>query len=465
MQKIRKLIAEINNKLSSSDYPSNLTDSDYIAYNKSRFIPEKKYICHAPFNNLYFNTEGHIAVCWLTFNNPVHYTENKTLRELWNDIKFQSLREHIKKNDLGYQCHICHKHIKEGNHVNVLSKAYDNDYPLTDFPSIMEFELDNTCNLACTMCNGMLSSTIRRDRENLPPLKSPYGKKFLEELKEFIPHLKEVRFNGGEPFLIKIYYEIWDMILEINPEIKITIATNGTVLNNKVKSYLDRGNFHLNISVDGFSKETYESTRINGNFTNLMQNIEWFKSYCHKHARTLCIMINPMRQNWWEMPDFVNWCNANSVHLWFNTIVRPENQAIWNLPAKELGKIYQKLSKAKINNNSSTSSSLYKYNVKTYHNLVQQQIKTWWEEAVGRENANKPLANKFTDIESLLTEVLPRLNDRKSFIDFLNELNVNERQKVEMSLLTSNSDYLVNELNTKSIDQIKKEVNQFILKG
>jgi MoaA/NifB/PqqE/SkfB family radical SAM enzyme len=255
----------------------------------------------------------------------VHYTEEKTLNELWNDVKFSSLREHIKNNNLQHQCHTCHKHIKEGNHVNVLSKAYDNDYPLTEYPSIMEFELDNTCNLACTMCNGMLSSTIRKDREMLPPLKSPYGKKFMEELRSFIPHLKEARFNGGEPFLIKIYYDIWDMILEINPEIKVTIATNGTVLNNKVKNYLNRGNFHLNISMDGFSKNIYESTRLNGDFDKLIQNFQWFRDYCHQKKKTLCIMINPMRQNWWEMPDFVNWCNENSVHLWFNTIVRPEN--------------------------------------------------------------------------------------------------------------------------------------------
>jgi hypothetical protein len=311
----------------------------------------------------------------------------------------------------------------------------------------------------------MLSSTIRKDREMLPPLKSPYGKKFMEELRSFIPHLKEARFNGGEPFLIKIYYDIWDMILEINPEIKVTIATNGTVLNNKVKNYLNRGNFHLNISMDGFSKNIYESTRLNGDFDKLIQNFQWFRDYCHQKKKTLCIMINPMRQNWWEMPDFVNWCNENSVHLWFNTIVRPENQAIWNLASVQLQKIYQQLSEAKINPNNNAPGTLYKYNVKTYQNLVHQQIKTWLEEAVERENSRKTLTNQFTDIESLLNEVLPRLNDGKSFADFLNELKDDERQKVELSLLTVNVDFLVNELNTKSIEKIKSEVQQFILKG
>lgn len=374
-------------------HPDALSSDVIKAYNSSRSIKQKKHICHAPFNNMYFNTEGHIAVCWLTFNNPVVYTEKKTLREIWQDAKLNSLRQNVKENNLQAGCGTCEKHLKEGNFVNVLARAYDNDYALTDYPSIMEFELENVCNLACTMCNGMLSSSIRKDREKLPPLVSPYGEKFIEELKEFIPHLKEARFNGGEPFLIKTYFKIWDLILAINPAVKITIATNGSVLNARVKDYLKRGNFHLNISMDGFSKEIYESIRINGNHAKLHENFEWFRDYCNENDRTLCIMINPMRQNWWEMIDFLNWCNKHSVHLWFNSIIRPEDQAIWNLSASELQNIYTTLHKAEILPNINTSKNIYDYNVKTYRNLVEQQIKTWWEEAISRENEEGPRIN------------------------------------------------------------------------
>lgn len=386
-------------------------------YDASRKIKDRKYLCHAPYNNMYINTEGHIAVCWLTFNNPVVYTEDQSLKEIWTSGKFKALREHIEAEDLAYQCGTCEKHINEGNFVNVLARAYDNDYELTDWPSIIEFELENTCNLACTMCNGMLSSVIRRDREKLPKLESPYGEKFLEELREFIPHLKEARFNGGEPFLIKKYYRIWDMIFELNPDCKMVIATNGTVLTSKVKDYLSRGNFHLNISMDGFSKETYEAVRVRGDHDKLMENFEWFNQYCKDNDRTLCIMINPMRQNWWEMSDFVNWCNDKDVHLWFNTIVRPEDQAVWNLPAGELERIYNTLSAVELNGNKNARRGIYDYNVRTYKNLVEQQIKTWLEEAREREHSGKDKTTAINTLRSALLQNVDRAveSDKDSF--------------------------------------------------
>jgi sulfatase maturation enzyme AslB (radical SAM superfamily) len=455
MNQFKQFWRSIESKFFSKDFLEDLTDKDYLAYNQSRSIREKRYLCHAPFNNLYFNTEGHIAVCWLTFNNPVHYTESKTLMELWKDTKFQSLRAHIKEADLQFQCQTCHKLIKEGNHVNVLAKAYDSDYPLTDFPSIIEFELDNTCNLACTMCNGMLSSTIRKDREKLPPLKSPYGEKFLNELKTFIPHLKEARFNGGEPFLINIYYKIWDLIIELNPKVKMTIATNGTVLNNKVKSYLEKGNFHLNISMDGFSKQTYESTRVNADFERLMKHIEWFNNYCQTNRRNLCIMINPMRQNWWEMPEFVNWCNENKVHLWFNTIVRPENQAIWTLPATELDKIYIALSQAKIKPNPGISNSLYSYNVSTFNNLVNQQIKTWAAEARNREMT---IIRTFEDSDSFFQTLVEKLENSTNLKQALAELSQQEKDNAWNASKGRSFVSVLNNVEGKSAIEIRNQI-------
>ena len=235
------------------------------------------------------------------------------------------------------------------------------------------------------MCTGLLSSSIRSNRDKLPPLKSPYGKKFVQDLKEFIPHLHEARFNGGEPFMIKIYWEIWDLILSINPNITIVIATNGTVLNERVKDYLRRGNFNINLSIDGMSAETYNNIRINGDIHKVLENFKWFRDFCHEYKRTLCVMVNPMRQNWHEMADAVNFCNENNVNIWYNTITRPVDQAIWNLPYPKLKEVYETLSKAELKPNKNADRNIYQYNISTYKNLVEQQIKTWMTEAEARE--------------------------------------------------------------------------------
>ena len=84
------------------------------------------------------------------------------------------------------------------------------------------------------MCIGELSSSIRKNRERLPALKNAYDDNFVQQLEEFIPHLKELRFNGGEPFLINEVFKIFEKVEKLNPKLKIVIATNGTVVNYKV---------------------------------------------------------------------------------------------------------------------------------------------------------------------------------------------------------------------------------------
>ena len=410
---------KILNFLGIKERTVNALDKHIVdSYNKSRIIKNKEHLCHAPFNNMYFNSLGEVAMCWLTFKDPPKYSSTNSIRDIWFGEEFNKVRESIKSENLDYKCSTCKKNLQRGNFVNVLSKAYDIDYPITEYPNIMEFELTNTCNLECTMCSGLLSSSIRKNRENLPPIKEHYGDEFVEELKEFIPHLKEARFNGGEPFMIKIYYKIWDAILEINPDIKITIATNGTVLSGKVKDYLSRGNFHLNISIDGFSKEVYESIRVNGNHERLHQNFEWFRNYCAENDRTLCVMINPMRQNWWEMPDFLNWCNEKDVHLWFNSIIHPEDQALWSLSSQELENVYEQLKNATIHSNTNTRKGIYNYNVKTFKNLVEQQIYTWLKEAKQRESSQKSIVKPSQEVKDDTTE---KKYDKSAFNTRFNE--------------------------------------------
>lgn len=391
--KIQQLFGKlIKEKSPVSNVETGISPDVIKSYNKTRSVKDKSLLCHAPFSNMYFNTEGDVALCWKTFHKSEKYSESRTIMDIWQSANFKAIREDVRSCQLDFACGECKKHLLEGNYVNVLSKAYDIEHIDPVYPSIMEFELSNRCNLACTMCNGLLSSVIRKERDHLSPLKSPYGDKFVEELKEFIPHLQEARFNGGEPFLIKTYFQIWDEVFKLKPSLKMVVATNGTVLNDKVKNYLSKGNFHINLSMDGFSKEVYESIRLKGDHDVLMNNFEYFYQYCKSGNRTLCIMINPMRNNWWEMPDFVEFCNERNIHLWFNSIIKPAALSLWSLPSVELEKIYHQLSRHTFQTRLLGNNAIRQYNINTYKNLVEQQIKTWWKEALHRETAGKDSA-------------------------------------------------------------------------
>ncbi|MEX0812902.1 MAG: radical SAM protein [Chitinophagales bacterium] len=384
-EQIVNLLSKINSTARKQSGPG-LPAKTVAEYNAARKKPNSTHICHAPFSNMYFNVHGDCAPCWLTFLDPDSYPE-KSVREIWFGEKFQTLRNKLKNYDLTHKCNVCLKNLQTGNHTSVLARAYDIN-KIKEYPTMMELEVANTCNLECVMCIGELSSSIRKNRENLPPLESPYDDKFADQLEEFIPHLEEIRFNGGEPFLIPLVYTLFEKIEKLNPGLKIVIATNGTIYNNKVKSWLNRLNIHINLSLDSLTADIYEEVRVNAQFKRVMENFEHFREYTKTNNRTMCIMVNPMRNNWHEMPEFVRFVNKHNLNLWFNTIHRPADWSIWALPANELKEVYETLSKVEFESEYNYSS-ITTYNIGLYDNLVNVQIKNWWKEAEEREKIEK----------------------------------------------------------------------------
>jgi molybdenum cofactor biosynthesis enzyme MoaA len=351
-------------------------------YNKSRSVSDCGYFCYAPFKNMYFNIYGYAAPCWLSFSRNDSWPQ-KSISKIWKGQCFEEIRNGIKKSDLSGKCDVCRQNFSKGNFLSVLARAYDNEFPLTLYPSVMELELGNTCNLQCIMCNESLSSSYAKGRMQKDVVKSPYDDRFAEQIDEFLPHLKEIRFNGGEPFLNDVNFKIWERLSQLNSTAKIVIATNGTVLNQKVKSVLDKNRFHINLSIDSLRKETYESIRVNGNFEEVMSNFNFFLDYCNRKKTTLCILTNPMPQNWEEMPEFIKFCNFHNIPIWFNTIQTPAECALWALSFEKLKAIHTKLSSYKFVANPFKNQTFH--NAKVYHNLVHNQIKNWMHEAMERE--------------------------------------------------------------------------------
>ena len=325
-------------------------------------------VCNAPSNNMYFTVTGNASPCWKLPGFCDKWSEDRSIRDIWFGDKFQMYRDALKQNKFLGRCGECKKDID--NDVWPLAKAYQK-YPVNEYPSLIELELSNQCNLECIMCSGTLSSGIRKNRDKLPPLPQIYTDKFRQELKEFIPYLTELRINGGEPFAQKIVLDICEDIAELNPGLKINIATNGTVYNKRVQKILDICNIHINISIDSLHPDRYSEIRINGDFEVLMKNFEIFNKYCKDGNRDLSIMVNPMRQNWDEMVEFANWTNKHRVNLWYNTILYPKNCAIWNLPTDTLKEIYNSLKNelADIPKNSKNYDKI--------DHLINNQIATW----------------------------------------------------------------------------------------
>ena len=352
--------------------------------------------CVAPYNNMYFTTEGYVAPCWLLVGKIDKWSTSRSIKDIWFGEKFTEYRNNLKEGIFNSDCRVCKQKIEADTWP--LAMAYDG-FSVKEYPTLLELELSNQCNLECIMCEGRLSSGIRKNREKLPPMPNVYDDSFVEQLKEFIPHLEELRFNGGEPFAQKIVYDICMLVAEINPGLRINIATNGTVYNKQVREILSKCNIHLNISIDSLDKDNYESIRINGNFDDLMENFQKFKKYCHENNRGLSVMVNPMNNNWWEMPNFVKFTNENKVNLWYNTIHHPEHLSIWKLPSKDISVILQTLEPQVTELKPIDYSNHVAFgNWEKLNHFVNKQISNWYTKQTTRE---QEINKKIIDIKPI----------------------------------------------------------------
>jgi hypothetical protein len=218
------------------------------------------------------------------------------------------------------------------------------------------------------MCTGFFSSSIRRNRERLPPVKNPYDDAFVSQLEPFIPHLEAARFLGGEPFLIRIYDRIWDLIARLHPALEVSITTNGTILNQRVKDILEGLNAELIVSIDSLDPNLYERLRVHATYDAVMANLDYFLSYTQRKGTSLTLAVCPMRWNWRDLPRFVDYCDDRGAQVFYNTVVFPQGATFSSMSREELSEVVQSLQSETPRGN----TALERYNASQYHDVVLQ---------------------------------------------------------------------------------------------
>lgn len=350
-------------------------------FNKTR--THSKYLCYAPFTSIKISIDGRVSPCCYNKSHDDSYVL-KDMSGIWYGEVFYNYRSHIKKDSLPSSCAICEKSILNNEFDSVKIHQYDN-YKVSRLgklqPRAIEMAISNTCNLECIMCNGRHSSSIRKNRENLPILEDLFGEKFRTEMKDYIPYLQEAIFAGGEPFLIPLYYDIWEDIIRLNPKCEISIVTNGTILNDRIKSLMERGNFKINLSFDAVSKDTYERIRVNANYEETIKNLEYFGSIMNRKGKRLHIPICPLKINRYEIPDLVRFCNMRGYSLNFVFMFGAIDHVLSSLRSEELVelKIFYKSQKFEDNDENS------KRNLREFNDLV-LRIDNWIKDAIRKEN-------------------------------------------------------------------------------
>jgi radical SAM protein with 4Fe4S-binding SPASM domain len=341
---------------------------------------DKTLFCYAPYNSLTFKPDGSIYVCFDNIRKKLGEYPRNSLAETWNGKEIKKIRKRIARHCLNYGCEECYNQLVLKNYYSVTAWHYDYIRPINkkkDLPTAFDFQLSNICNYECIMCSGELSTSIRSNREHSLIYDCPYDDKFIEQLQPYIPNLQNASFTGGETFLNPLYYKIWDIIAEENPQCIISISTNGSMLDDRIKCYLKKLKCNITISINAVDEDIYKSIHVGGNMENVLNNYMYFKEYCKRAGSRLMIKICPLRQNIYHIPTLMEYFNSNDTCISFNKVMYPPHCSLWNLPSDELGKIIDFLK----SNRKEANTQTEKLNLARYDTLI-NQLNKWQHERI-----------------------------------------------------------------------------------
>ena len=292
------------------------------------YFAGKRYACIAPYRTLRFEFNGNMTVCCANKYHVIGTYPENSPKEAWEGNQLAMLRRAVANYDFHLGCQTCMHQILIGNEMNTMMEAANSQDELLNskkacvqsekkYPADLTFQLQNNCNYECIMCSGEYSSSICKNRDGKLPPPSVYDDTYIEKITPFLQHAESCNFLGGEPFLIPIYYKMWDIIRDINPNCAVNITSNGSIYTKRIEDMLSNlPNARIIISLDSLVPETYAYIRRRGDLNVVLNNIEKFLATKKLTSLAVC----PIIQNVYEIPNFVKFCAKRNINIWFNNV-------------------------------------------------------------------------------------------------------------------------------------------------
>ena len=238
--------------------------------------------CPAPWISLFYQNNKASMCCVDRTQldmSPIEFRKSEYLSE----IKAQFLNGEKPAN-----CSFCWKSEEQGlqsirQHYN---KRYPNFVPTDDMPlQYIELRASNLCNMGCRMCNTKNSSKLNREVMDNPQLSSWLGKVETDteinddnwqQILSTSETLDTLFLTGGEPMLIKKYYDLMDVLIEKqrSDKVDLHIYTNASVYNPLfIEKMLQFKTVNMNMSIDGV-EQMAEYQRYGVEWKTIEKNIQ-----------------------------------------------------------------------------------------------------------------------------------------------------------------------------------------------
>lgn len=423
-------------------------------YNKTR--KNKKIFCKAPYSSLFFDYKGNVFACFANKHLCLGKYNTQSINVIWNGHPLQHLRKSIENRTFNQGCHLCKHKLLQHHYSQVYARRYD--YLIISehlFPTSIEVQLSNRCNLNCIMC------VVTKDQASDINIAA-----FKNYIREIIPFLKNASFSGGEPFLINEYFEIWEEFYKLNKECIISVNTNATILNEKVINILEKLKFNICVSIDGFRKETFENIRKNADRDLVYKNLLYYKNYALKNNTSFNVKVCALKQNIYEFPEIFNYFNKQEIPITINEVVYPLNTALWNTNSQELKKIINFLNAKK---------PIFNLGVNNYHNNIVwndliKMITIYYRDALKFEKfilKNKKLTNNIkTKVIKRIKPVFANNDELDAFFsiieNYTKQKNINELKTLYFFFLIAPFDRMIGEIEIRNEWELKNIFNNII---
>lgn len=251
-------------------------------------------VCRRPFKYFQIEADGDCFFCCSIFvnNEPIGNIFDNSFEDIWYGEKAEKFRRSVLDETYKYcRRDLCSDFVLE-----------DIDYDFKpELPEEVHLSYVRACNLRCITCRD---NFIIESKEN-----TEYFNSYIDKILPFCKTAKTIYLNGaGELFVSHHLCEICKRIIEVNPEVKFFIHTNGLFFNKQMCEkfgFLDNI-YNVGVSIHAATEKTYNKIVRGGNWKILQRNLSYI-SKLKKAGKIerfkMFFVVSSL--NYKEMPKFV----------------------------------------------------------------------------------------------------------------------------------------------------------------
>jgi MoaA/NifB/PqqE/SkfB family radical SAM enzyme len=197
---------------------------------------------------------------------------------------------------------------------------------VSTMPFRVSLELTQNCNFKCIMCAQSWEEKFQRYR----PEFNMSMELFVKLAEQFFPTAVNVDLRGfGETTVLPHWPEVVD-VLETFPYIEWNLVSNLSLNRDDLWDKMMKSNFVVGASIDGASKETFETIRVNGNFARTRHNLGVIREAIKRHGSGYLYFVSVVqRMNAHEMRAVVELAHEFGVNeVQFHIVIGPKHLRI-----------------------------------------------------------------------------------------------------------------------------------------